>query len=85
MITAGAILELLDWNLANDSAWLAFNSWHHIKHSGSLLKQMQMARGGANLIAAGFAEDIKAVLHVDSLSVVPGQIEPGCFEVLTLK
>ncbi|MCC6509909.1 MAG: 2-phosphosulfolactate phosphatase [Pirellulaceae bacterium] len=82
VLTAGAIIDRLDWSTANDSAALARSAWRSLADRQALLDQLRQARGGRNLIDSGFQSDVAAVADVDSLSCVPCRTAPGRFEAL---
>lgn len=81
--------------LGNDASALALAAWEDVAReeanrdaaqaerdlSAHLVASMCIAKGGRNLVEAGFADDLRLVAAVDSLSVVPRQ-ESRCRFVL---
>jgi len=55
---------------------------HASKAVTGCLQQFHYARGGRNLLAAGFADDLIAVAQLDSLAWVPQQVAAGTFQAM---
>jgi phosphosulfolactate phosphohydrolase-like enzyme len=49
------------------------------KEVAACVQEFHRARGGRNLVAAGFAEDLVAVAQLDRLAWIPQQYSAGSF------
>jgi 2-phosphosulfolactate phosphatase len=87
-LLAGALVECFcDSDCTfNDSARLAWDCFEH--HGTVLLDALKLSKGGANLLALGYDEDIVAAAAVDRFMIVPElrrsplRLEIGSFGVV---
>lgn len=72
LLAAGSILDGAGQSPGNDEAQLALAAWQATSQTpGRLQGALELAAGGRNLLAAGYAGDVAFAARVDALDVVP--------------